>query len=402
MDSRDPSADIGTGAVAGTPSTRAKQPSRRVSLLTPEALARKRAQDRDSQRQTRLRVKHTIADLEGRVEELTQQLIAIKLENDSLKASNQLTPIGAIPLVMPPDAIPIEPFEHYPGLDAVALQKVLQANAYGSDNSQFPQPQAANPLTTTELMEGLGLFDPTLLQNYPFEDYVRPSIPVWQARPLHYPPTCRQDKILLNLIEERKLSSQTGGNDSELSELSDAKFPAVAPLLNPQNHASTHPLTASIVSNIIYYYSLDNFPQQIGLLYLMSMMTRWYISGSKEDYYALPEWLRPGAAQIVTAHPVWVDFYPWPATRERLCRDVNFHDKFEELKNAGNATTSVNWPYNPADCLISSPSDEIILNPVFISHIRELSNWSFDPSFFEIFPEFEHDAGISKCGRGSS
>jgi hypothetical protein len=96
-----------------------------------------------------LRVKHTIADLEGRVEELTQQLIAIKLENDSLKTSNQLTPIGAIPLVMPPDAIPIEPLEHYPGLDAVALQKVLQANAYGSDNSQFPQPLAANPLTTT-------------------------------------------------------------------------------------------------------------------------------------------------------------------------------------------------------------------------------------------------------------
>jgi hypothetical protein len=50
---------------------------------------------------------------------------------------------------MPPDAIPIEPFEHYPGLDAVALQKALQANAYGSDNSQFPQPLAANPLTTT-------------------------------------------------------------------------------------------------------------------------------------------------------------------------------------------------------------------------------------------------------------
>lgn len=125
--------------------------------------------------------------------------------------------------------------------------------------------------------------DPALLQNYPFEDYVKPpSIPVWQARPLHYPPTCRQDKIFLSLIEERKLSSQTGGHDSELAELSDAKFPAVAPLLNPQNHASSHPLTASIVSvshcsplrslvltlkqNIIYCYSLDNFPQQVSLV----------------------------------------------------------------------------------------------------------------------------------------
>jgi len=66
MDSRDPSADIGTGAVAGTPSTRAKQPSRRVSLLTPEALARKRAQDRDSQRQTRQALVNTLI-VEGRL-----------------------------------------------------------------------------------------------------------------------------------------------------------------------------------------------------------------------------------------------------------------------------------------------------------------------------------------------
>ncbi|KAE9366388.1 hypothetical protein N431DRAFT_446556 [Stipitochalara longipes BDJ] len=335
MDTHDPSSDIGTGTRPVMSSTQATQPSRRVSLLTPEALAQKRAQDRDSQKQTRqapidtliverrlgqwkeelrltwhrLRVKRTIAHLESRVENLTQQLIAAKLERDSLQASNQLTPIGAVPQVMPPDAIPIEPVEHYPGLDAVALRKALQASTYLPDASQFAQPLAVNPLTTTELMEGLGLFDPTLSQNYPFEAYVQPpSIPVWQARPLHYPPTCRQDKIFLNLIEERKLFSQIVGSDSELS---DAKFPAVAPLLNPQHHESTHPLTASIASNIIHCFSLDNFPQQIGILYLMSMLTRWYITGSKEDYDAMPEWLKPGAAQIVTTHPVWVDFYPW-------------------------------------------------------------------------------------------
>jgi hypothetical protein len=25
----------------------------------------------------------------------------------------------------------------------------------------------------------------------------------------------------------------------------------------------------------------------------------------------MPDWLRPGAAQIVTAHPAWVDMMPW-------------------------------------------------------------------------------------------
>ena len=38
---------------AGRSSSKAKQPSRPVSLLTPEQLIRKRAQDRESQRQTR-------------------------------------------------------------------------------------------------------------------------------------------------------------------------------------------------------------------------------------------------------------------------------------------------------------------------------------------------------------
>jgi hypothetical protein len=97
----------------------------------------------------RLRVKHTIADLESRVKEITQQLVAIKLENDSLKAANQLAPIGCIPQLMPPDAIPIVPDEHYPGLDAIARRRNLQASAYVSDTSQFAQPLAVNPLMTT-------------------------------------------------------------------------------------------------------------------------------------------------------------------------------------------------------------------------------------------------------------
>jgi len=97
-----------------------------------------------------------------------------------------------------------------------------------------------------ELPEGLGILDYSLLENYVYDDYVPPlSIPVWEARPCHYPPTCGQDKIILNLIESRKRFSQTRGNDYEFY---DAKFPAIAPLFNPQHHAATYPLTASIVS----------------------------------------------------------------------------------------------------------------------------------------------------------
>lgn len=87
----------------------------------------------------RLRVKQTIAQLESRVEDLTQQLIATKLENDSLKAENQLAPPGSIPQRMVPGSIPLDdPFENYPGLDAVQ-QRNFHASPYMPTDSQFAQ-----------------------------------------------------------------------------------------------------------------------------------------------------------------------------------------------------------------------------------------------------------------------
>jgi hypothetical protein len=87
----------------------------------------------------RLRVKQTIAELESRVEDLTTQLIATKLENDSLKAENQLAPPGSIPQQLVPGSIPLDdPFENYPGLDAVQ-QRHLHASQYMPIDSQFAE-----------------------------------------------------------------------------------------------------------------------------------------------------------------------------------------------------------------------------------------------------------------------
>lgn len=80
------------------------QKNRSVSLLTPEQLKRKRAQDRASQRQTRYaaipscirrhdnvyreRVKGMIKELEVQVESLTKQLEESKLENAALQSKS--------------------------------------------------------------------------------------------------------------------------------------------------------------------------------------------------------------------------------------------------------------------------------------------------------------------------
>lgn len=86
--------------------------------------------------------------------------------------------------------------------------------------------------------------DPSLF--YAYEDFEQQtvSIPVWDARPVHYPATCRFDKVCLELIETLKPMHAIGGNALEFK---NPKFPHVQALLNPQHHASSFPLTSSIV-----------------------------------------------------------------------------------------------------------------------------------------------------------
>jgi hypothetical protein len=86
--------------------------------------------------------------------------------------------------------------------------------------------------------------DPSLF--YLYEDFPQQpmGIPVWDARPVFKPATCRFDKVCLELIETLKPMNAMGGNNSEFA---NPKFPHVQALLNPQHHAGSFPLTSAIV-----------------------------------------------------------------------------------------------------------------------------------------------------------
>ena len=132
-----------------------------------------------------------------------------------------------------------------------------------------------------EVNEGPGVLDPSLLSQYLYNDFVQPiSIPVWEARPCNYPPTCRVDKVLLDLVQSRKSLNLIGANEYEFT---NDKFPSAAVLLNPQDHASTFPLTTTIVSvrhwstlltlaltqvfiETHYRSTIENLPEQVSLV----------------------------------------------------------------------------------------------------------------------------------------
>ena len=82
------SSHAGRKRKAGGPS------SRGVASLTPDQLAKKRANDREAQRAIRERTKHTIENLERRIQELTshqpyQELQEVIRQKDAIQAENE-------------------------------------------------------------------------------------------------------------------------------------------------------------------------------------------------------------------------------------------------------------------------------------------------------------------------
>ena len=79
------------------------------------------------------------------------------------------------------------------------------------------------------------------------------------------------------------------------------------------------------------------------------------------------------------------DLAPRPKARDRLCRNVQYHDKYEDVKTICNLSVCVNWPYEPFDTLISISGSEYVVNPVFITHVRNLDNWTLGQSFLDAY-----------------
>lgn len=107
-----------------------------------------------------------------------------------------------------------------------------------------------------------------------------------------------------------------------------------------------------------------------------------------------------------------------PALRDRLAA-AQHAPPFDHFFVPFTTTLSLNWPYEPRDCLILNPAynaardaapnagpvppvlpadglsadpedypSRWIINPVFESHLRNLGNYSLGPAFRDAFPDF--------------
>ncbi|RMZ87074.1 hypothetical protein DV736_g5703, partial [Chaetothyriales sp. CBS 134916] len=448
--------------------------SRGVASLTPEQLAKKRANDRDAQRAIRERTKQTIEGLERRIRDLEsaqpyQELQVVLRQKESIQAENdeirrRLTNVLAIiqpvvgaqrltdlasaahhnvqaGLAQPGNAFQPEPFLNdaprpYP--DTTSLPQGQTAPyifppdaSSGSDNRGWQSSRDSVDQQRDNIDRGLTLSDssdrgtfnlllsslgqrdssqvptqqglaqlPAARPTYPAignQPYAS-SEPIWQQLPKHVEPTCTLDSILIDFYHAQRATELSNPVSSDQI----PAYPSVSYLLNPSSsHAQRIDPVSELMTNIISKFpNISALPEQAAVLLAMFYLVRWQLNPTEENYLRMPEWMQPTEAQLDIPHPAWIDFLHWPRMRDKMV--ANYQDfLFDNWFIPYTVAISVNWPYEPSDCLLKMPlgaaqgdaddadDAEVIFNPVFERHVRRLENWSVSPTVIDAFPTLE-------------
>ncbi|KAJ5950508.1 uncharacterized protein N7479_008921 [Penicillium vulpinum] len=446
--------------------------SRGVANLTPDQLAKKRANDRQAQRAIRERTKGHIEALEQQVRDLSSQkpyldLQAALRENETIRSENAelrqglkaamdiLKPLMAkpelsdtSPLAIPKPAPPPSHTSPLPDPDHLtSSSQVLlpgeKSYAESSASLDTPSPTHSAPLLGSrrnstnggplsaslrvawdsqrhDITHGLDLGSeerlgfnflldalhsvpkverlhrshsenlrcsqlnsPSSIYPHPLTTTSEHGPPAFAAPIQNLPATCPLDNILLDFLHSRQREAAQG---IPRQNLAGPPYPSVSSLLNPERSVYSHPVSKVFTDILRAFPDISSLPEQVAVLYTMFLLMRWQIYPTQENYERLPEWFTPRPTQILHPHPAWMDYVPWPGMRDRIITNYQNYP-FENWFIPFTRGMCLNWPYEDTDCLLSAgESDELVINPVFERHMRNLSNWSLGPCFAEAYP----------------
>lgn len=211
--------------------------------------------------------------------------------------------------------------------------------------------------------------------------------------------TCPLDSLLLDFLGERQ---QRAAEGMPTQEVVGPRYPSVSSLLNPAHSIHSHPLSKVFTDILSTFPDISTLPERVAVLYIMFLIMRWQISPTQENYERLPEWARPQPSQLHHSHPAWIDHLPFPGMREKLAREYNANEHlFDNFFIPFTTTIRLNWPYEETDTLLQSPDgEELMINPVFERHLRNLDNWSLGEPFAKAFPSLADLCNIDYSTKG--
>ncbi|KAG5983046.1 hypothetical protein E4U43_006328, partial [Claviceps pusilla] len=223
------------------------------------------------------------------------------------------------------------------------------------------------------------------------------NVPLYSRPVKNSASTCPLDTILLNFLSERRQRLAEG---LPMHEVIGPRYPSVSSLLNPANSVYSHPLSKVFTDVLARFPDISRLPERVAVLYVMFLVMRWQISPTRENYERLPPWMRPQQSQLDLAHPAWIDNIPFPAMRDRLTRICSSRPDEYELGQffiPYTTTLRVSWPYEETDALLILPDcDDVVINPVFERHLRDIGHWKLGESFARAFPELADTFGLER------
>ncbi|KAL6407693.1 hypothetical protein AUP68_08714 [Ilyonectria robusta] len=198
--------------------------------------------------------------------------------------------------------------------------------------------------------------------------------------PSHSPCTCPLDRILLDFLTTRR-EMLAGGTAYET--VLGAQKPTVKALIDTTLADSVHPLSrmmSEVLSTFPYVHQTEKF----AFFFLMCHTMRWQIYPVKENYLAMPKWLRPTLTQVTVPHAMWIDNIPWPGVRDILIENPEEYP-FELFSEYYSQNVTVNWNFDSLDA-VSDVGNDRILHSIFEKHVRNLKNWTVSSEFQTRFP----------------
>ncbi|KAF2453601.1 hypothetical protein BDY21DRAFT_366881 [Lineolata rhizophorae] len=514
----------GNGSGSGPANSSSSSQHRWVANLTPEQLARKRANDREAQRAIRERTRNTIETLSARIRELETQnpyreLQRVMQERDSALTQNvniKKRLANAMALLQPllsgerggvEAAVAGKGSERgAQGLDELAaaavqsplagqhLQSHAPAQEVSGDNGQQFRP--IRPLQKSQIdsraphsgspedeassapsrnANSIGATSPReerlgvefLLQRrgsgdnaYTSDDNAdsragsvpqgglgdpsyRLGLPptAHKALPFALPPTCALDQVVLDFIMEAKRGIVGG---APISSIIGPSNPDLRCLLRPESQPQSPESLTSVAAAAAAAAAaqqgggkgkdpgsslnrwtrvftgigdalpvLDGLPERVALIFVAFMFLRWIIDPTSDKYDRLTDWVSPRPSQLLSGHPAWMDFIPWPRLRDRMVQSTP-HISFDDFFVPFFSSLKVEWAQQAQDVLlptlapradaeddgaagpgpssltsshVSVPEEQWVINPAFETQLRKLENWSLGPEFERAFPD---------------
>ncbi|KFY58294.1 hypothetical protein V496_06201 [Pseudogymnoascus sp. VKM F-4515 (FW-2607)] len=153
------------------------------------------------------------------------------------------------------------------------------------------------------------------------------------------------------------------------------------------------------LSDIDEVFSELDQVSRAAFMYKSHMLLKYHIDPEKGNWEEMPEWQRPSFLQRTKQHPIAVDFFAWPALRDRLIENNHSYFATGDFSAYFRRHYKFSWPYSFEDTYVyNKESNMYQMSPLFARYHRDIKYWGVERPFLEKFPELAGDITLIESG----